>query len=60
MKPQPAPYVPGNTEFERFDNAVRQVLSVPKEQSLKSEAPKRREPKKARRLAENSGPKRKR
>src|SRR5579859_4620517 len=25
----PAPHVPGNTEFERFDNAVRKVLTVP-------------------------------
>ena len=38
MKPLPAPRVPGNTEFERFDNAVRQVLSVPKEALLKQEA----------------------
>lgn len=35
MKPLPAPNVPGNTEFERFDNAVRQVLSVSKEELLK-------------------------
>jgi hypothetical protein len=38
MKPLPAPYIPGKTEFERFDNAVRQVLSVPKEALLKQEA----------------------
>ena len=38
MKPLPAPQVPGKTEFERFDNAVRQVLSVPKEAVLKQEA----------------------
>jgi hypothetical protein len=38
MKPLPAPHVPGKTEFERFDNAVRQVLSVPKEELLKQEA----------------------
>jgi len=38
MKPLPAPHVPGETEFQRFDNAVRQVLSVPKEESLKREA----------------------
>jgi hypothetical protein len=30
MKPLPAPHVPGKTEFERFDNAVRQVLTVSK------------------------------
>jgi hypothetical protein len=38
MKPLPAPHVPGKTEFERFDNAVRQVLSVSKEELLKREA----------------------
>ena len=38
MNPLPAPKVPGKTEFERFDNAVRQVLSVPKEALLKREA----------------------
>lgn len=38
MNPLPAPKVPGKTEFERFDNAVRQVLSVPKEALLKQEA----------------------
>jgi hypothetical protein len=30
--------VPGKTEFERFDNAVRQVLSVPRQALLKPEA----------------------
>jgi hypothetical protein len=38
MKPLPAPHVPGNTEFERFDNAVRQILSVPKAELLRREA----------------------
>jgi hypothetical protein len=38
MKPLPAPHVPGKTEFERFDNAVRQILSVPKEELLRREA----------------------
>jgi len=37
MKPLPAPYVPGKTEFERFDNAMRQVLSVSKEELLSRE-----------------------
>ncbi len=37
MKPLPAPHVPGKTEFQRFDNAVRQVLSVSKEELLKRE-----------------------
>jgi len=37
MKPLPAPYVPGKTDFERFDNAMRQVLTVSKEDLLKRE-----------------------
>jgi len=49
MKPLPPPNVPGKTEFERFDNAMRQVLSVSKEELLKREAReknKKRRPKK--------------
>lgn len=38
MKPSPAPKVPGNTEGERFDNAVRKLFSVSKEDYLKEEA----------------------
>ena len=30
MKPLPAPSVPGNTDWERFDNAVGMLLNVPK------------------------------
>jgi hypothetical protein len=37
MKPLPPPAVPGKTEFERFDNAVRRVLTVSKEELLKRE-----------------------
>jgi len=37
MKPTPAPNVPGNTEAERFDNAVRKLFSVSKEDLLKQE-----------------------
>jgi hypothetical protein len=37
MKPLPPPDVPGKTEFERFDNAVRQVLTVSKAELLKRE-----------------------
>ena len=37
MKPLPAPNVPGKTEFERFDNAMRQVLNVSKEELVKRE-----------------------
>jgi hypothetical protein len=38
MKPAPAPNIPGNTEFERFDNAFRKVLTVSKEDLVKAEA----------------------
>jgi hypothetical protein len=31
MNPHSAPSVPGNAEWERFDNAVRKVFSVPAE-----------------------------
>jgi hypothetical protein len=37
MKPAPAPNVPGKTDAERFDNALRTILSVPKEAILKAE-----------------------
>ena len=37
-KPAPAPHVPGNTESERFDNAVHKVFSVFKEELQKREA----------------------
>ena len=38
MKPSPPPNVPGNTEAERMDNAVRMMFNVPKEEVLKKEA----------------------
>lgn len=38
MKPELAPYVPGDTEAERFDNAVRQMFTVSKADVLKAEA----------------------
>jgi len=38
MKPAPAPNVPGNTEAERMDNALRKILTVSKEALLKEEA----------------------
>jgi hypothetical protein len=38
MKPAPAPKVPGNTESERFDNAVRAMFTVSKTALLKEEA----------------------
>ena len=42
MKPLPAPEVPGKTEFERFDNAVRRILSVSKDDIVKKEAQEKR------------------
>ena len=38
MKPLPAPHVPGNTDAERFDNAVRKFVTVSKADFLKEEA----------------------
>ena len=38
MKPLPAPEVPGNTEAERMDNAVRRMFTVSKDAILKREA----------------------
>jgi len=46
MKPTPAPHVPGKTEWERFDNAMRKVLSVSKQDAMKAGKP-RPKPKKA-------------
>jgi hypothetical protein len=48
MKPLPAPHVPGKTEFERFDNAMRRVLTVSKEELMKREAQEKREHKRRR------------
>ncbi len=48
MKPQPAPDVPGNTDWERFDNAFRKVITISKEALLKDEARLKRKRDKAR------------
>ena len=37
MKPLPAPHIPGNTEWERFDNAVGMLLNAPKQAFIKQE-----------------------
>jgi hypothetical protein len=37
MKPQPPPEVPGSTDAERMDNAVRKLFTVSKEDYLKEE-----------------------
>ena len=42
MKPEPAPHVPGNTDFERFDNAVRKMFTVSKKDVMKEEAKRKR------------------
>lgn len=48
MKPLPPPEVPGNTEWERFDNAFRKIITVPKEAFLKEEEERIRNKKKKR------------
>lgn len=49
MKPLPPPAVPGNTEWERFDNAVGMLLNAPKGAFVKQEKKlkRRREKKRA-------------
>jgi len=37
MKPLPAPEVPGETDAERFDYAVRKLFTVSKDELLKEE-----------------------
>lgn len=43
MKPLPAPPVPGDTDAERFDNAVRTAFIVPKAEIERREAEWQRE-----------------
>jgi len=38
MKPALPPDIPGNTEAEKFDNAVRRMFSASKEDLRKAEA----------------------
>jgi hypothetical protein len=49
MKPLPPPQVPGNTDWERFDNAVTMLLNAPKQAFVKEErkAKRRRDKKRA-------------
>jgi hypothetical protein len=44
MKPLPPPHVSGKTEFERFDNAMRQVFSMSKEELLRREEREKHKP----------------
>lgn len=48
MKPLPPPDIPGTTPWQRFDNAVGKLLSVPKEAFLKEEAKLKRQREKKR------------
>jgi hypothetical protein len=48
MKPHPPPAMPGDTEAERFDAAVRKMFSVSKEDVLKEEAKERERARKKR------------
>jgi hypothetical protein len=43
MKPLPAPQIPGNTEADRMDYAVRKMFSVSKEAIIEEEAKWKRE-----------------
>jgi len=54
MKPAPPPDVPGNTEAERFDNALRAIFSVPKDAVLKAEAKEKRARARKRRPAKSA------
>jgi hypothetical protein len=38
MKTQPAPIVPGESDMRRFDNAVRKMFTVSKEEMQRREA----------------------
>ena len=42
MKPLPAPTIPGKTDTERFNNALRKVFTVPKEEMQRREAERRK------------------
>ena len=38
MNPKPPPVIPGSTDAERFDNAVRKTFTVSKEEIERREA----------------------
>lgn len=48
MKPRPAPKVPGNTDAERMDAAVRMLFTASKTEFMKAEAKKTEEKRLAR------------
>jgi hypothetical protein len=55
MKPLPAPNVPGRTESERFDNALRHVFTVSKDDLLKRETQDKRARKRKKKMMEQKG-----
>jgi hypothetical protein len=55
MKPLPAPNVPGRTESERFDNALRHVFTVSKDDLLKREAAEKKSRTRKKRMSEQKG-----
>jgi len=52
MKPLPAPKVPGRTERERMDNALRHVFTVSKDDLLKREAVEKKSRQRKKRMSE--------
>lgn len=52
MKPLPPPDIPGRTEAEKFDNALRQVFTVSKDELLKREAAEKKSRTRKKRMSE--------
>jgi hypothetical protein len=52
MKPLPAPHVPGRTEADKFDNALRHVFTVSKDDLLKREAAEKKSRTRKKRMTE--------
>jgi hypothetical protein len=52
MKPLPAPNIPGKSEAERFDNALRHVFTVSKDDLLKREAEEKKSRQRKKRMSE--------
>ena len=52
MKPLPAPDIPGSTERERMDNALRRILSVSKDDLLKRESEDKKSRQRKKRMTE--------
>ena len=54
MNPHPQPDIPGDSEAARFDNAVRRLFTVSKQDFLKAEAQKTKD-KQAKQEAKKKG-----